>query len=45
MKRKRALYESEADEARMDRWKRLRKMDVSAQLKRIIGDSAEFRGV
>jgi superfamily II DNA helicase RecQ len=29
----------------MDQWMRLRKMDASAQLKHIMGDSAEFRGV
>jgi superfamily II DNA helicase RecQ len=45
MKRKRAPYESEADEARIDRWRRLRKIDASAQLKRMMGDSTEFRGV
>jgi superfamily II DNA helicase RecQ len=44
-KRKRAPFKSEADEARIDRWGRLRKIDASVQLKRIIGDSAEFRGV
>jgi superfamily II DNA helicase RecQ len=45
LKRKRAPFESEADEARIDRWQRLRKMDSSKQLKRMIGDKAEFRGV
>jgi RecQ family ATP-dependent DNA helicase len=44
-KRKRAPFESEADEARMDRWGRLRKMDTTAQLKRMMGKTAEFRGV
>jgi superfamily II DNA helicase RecQ len=44
-KRKRAPFESEADEARIDRWQRLRNMDSSKQLKRMIGDKAEFRGV
>jgi RecQ family ATP-dependent DNA helicase len=44
-KRKRAPFESEADEARMDRWGRLRKMDTTAQLKRMMSKTAEFRGV
>ena len=44
-KRKRAPFESEADEARMDRWGRLRKMDTTAQMKRMMGKTAEFRGV
>jgi hypothetical protein len=44
-KRKRAPFETEADEARIDRWDRLRKMDTMAQLQRMIGKTAEFRGV
>jgi superfamily II DNA helicase RecQ len=44
-KRKRAPFKSKADEARINRWGRLRKIDASVQLKRMIGDSAEFRGV
>jgi hypothetical protein len=44
-KRKRAPFESEADEARIDRWQRLKKMDSSKQLKRMMGNEAEFRGV
>jgi len=44
-KRKRAPFESEADKARIDRWQRLRKMDSSKQLKRMMGKEAEFRGV
>jgi superfamily II DNA helicase RecQ len=44
-KRKRAPFESEADEARMDRWGRLRKMDTAAQLKRMMSKTAAFRGV
>jgi hypothetical protein len=40
-KRKRAPFESEADEARIDRWQRLRKIDGSKQLKRMMGDSAK----
>jgi superfamily II DNA helicase RecQ len=44
-KRKRAPFKCEADEARIDRWGRLRKMDTTAQLQRIIGKTAQFRGV
>jgi RecQ family ATP-dependent DNA helicase len=44
-KRKRAPFETEADEARIDRWGRLRKMDTAAQLQRMMGKAAEFRGV
>jgi RecQ family ATP-dependent DNA helicase len=44
-KRKRAPFESEADEARIDRWGRLRKMDTAAQLQRMMGKAAEFWGV
>jgi superfamily II DNA helicase RecQ len=44
-KRKRAPFECEADEARIDRWGRLRKMDTTAQLQRMMGKTAEFRGV
>jgi hypothetical protein len=44
-KRKRAPFENEADEARMDRCGRLRKMDTTAQLKRMMSKTAEFRGV
>jgi superfamily II DNA helicase RecQ len=44
-KRKRAPFESEADESRMERLGRLRKMDVVAQLKRMMGKDAVFRGV
>ena len=44
-KRKRAPFESEADEGRIERWGRLRKMDTEAQLKRMMGDKAAFRGV
>jgi superfamily II DNA helicase RecQ len=44
-KRKRAPFESEADEARMDWWGWLRKMDTAAQLQRMMGKAAKFRGV
>lgn len=44
-KRKRAPFKSEADEARINQWGRLRKMDTTAQLKRMISKTAKFRGV
>jgi len=44
-KRKRAPFESEADEARIDRWERLRKINTTMQLQRMMGMSAEFRGI
>ena len=44
-KRKRAPFESEADEARIDRWDRLRKMNTTMQLQRMMDRSTEFRGV
>ena len=44
-KRKRAPFESEAEEGRIDRWVRLRKMDAAAQLRRMMGKEATFRGV
>jgi hypothetical protein len=44
-KRKQAPFECEADEARVDRWARLRKMDTAAQLQRIMGKTAEFCGM
>ena len=44
-KRKKAPFESEADEARVERLERLRKMDPAAQLKRMKGKKAKFRGV
>jgi superfamily II DNA helicase RecQ len=44
-KRNRALFESKADKARIDQRGQLRKIDVSAQLKRMMGNSAEFCGV
>jgi superfamily II DNA helicase RecQ len=44
-KRKRAPFESEADEARINRWHRLRKINGSKQLKRMMGNKAELRSV
>ena len=44
-RRKRAPFESQAEESRVDRWQRLRKMNTGVQLKRMIGKEAMFRGV
>ncbi|KAF2008251.1 P-loop containing nucleoside triphosphate hydrolase protein, partial [Aaosphaeria arxii CBS 175.79] len=44
-KRKRAPYEDEADEARVDRWMRMRKMDTATPLQRMMGETAQFRGL
>jgi hypothetical protein len=44
-KQKRAPFKSKADEARIDQWGQLRKIDTTAQLKRIIDKAAEFCGV
>ena len=44
-KRKRAPFETEAEEGRIDRWARLRKMDAERELKRMMGKEATFRGV
>ena len=44
-KRKRAPFEEDWEEARADRWKKLRRMDGSRELKKLMGDEAEFRGV
>ena len=44
-KRKRAPFEEEYEEARIDRWKRLRTTDIHDALKQIMGEQAQFRGV
>jgi superfamily II DNA helicase RecQ len=42
-KRKRAPYKNKADEARVDRWMQIRKIDTATQLQQIIGETAQFR--
>jgi len=42
---KKAPFEMEADEARIERFERLRKTDMAAQLKRMKGNKAKFRGI
>jgi superfamily II DNA helicase RecQ len=44
-KRKRAPFEEEYEEARIDRWKRLRATDIHDALKQVMGEQAQFRGV
>jgi superfamily II DNA helicase RecQ len=44
-KRKRAPFEEEYEEARMERHKRLRATDIHNALKQVMGEQAEFRGV
>ncbi|KAK5011066.1 hypothetical protein LTR28_005961 [Elasticomyces elasticus] len=44
-KRKGAPFETEAEEGRMDRWARPRKMDAEIELKRMMGKEAVFRSV
>ncbi|KAK3078742.1 hypothetical protein LTS18_006726, partial [Coniosporium uncinatum] len=43
-KRKRAPFEVEAEEGRMERWKRLRRVDLRGELRRMMGEGAAFRG-
>lgn len=43
-RRKRAPFEAEAEEGRMDRWKRLRRMELGGELRRMMGEGAAFRG-
>jgi superfamily II DNA helicase RecQ len=44
-KRKRAPFEEEYEEARIDRCKRLRATNIHDALKQVMGEQAEFRGV
>lgn len=44
-KRKIGLFESEAEEGRMHRWKRLRSIKIENELKRVMGVDSRFRGV
>lgn len=45
IKRKRAPFEEEADQARLERWSRIREMDATVQLQRMLGPTAQFRGI
>jgi hypothetical protein len=44
-KRKRCLFEYEADQERFERRRRLKRMDAAEQLRQIIGSGAKFRSV
>jgi hypothetical protein len=44
-KRKRAPFEEEYEEGRIDRWKRLRATDIHEALKQVMGEQTQFRGV
>ena len=44
-KRKIELFESEAKEGRMQRWKRLRSIKIEDELQRVMGVDSRFRGV
>jgi RecQ family ATP-dependent DNA helicase len=45
LKRKRAAYEEEMQDAQVVRWKRLRGVDIHAELEQMYGDGAGFRGL
>jgi hypothetical protein len=44
-KRARAPFEEEYEEARIERHKRLRRMDVQETLREVMGEQAQFRGI
>ncbi len=44
-KRKMTTFESEAEEGRMHRWKRLRSITIENELKRVMSVDSRFRGV
>jgi RecQ family ATP-dependent DNA helicase len=44
-KRKMTWFESEAEEARMQRWKRSRSIKIEDELKRVMGVNSQFRGM
>jgi superfamily II DNA helicase RecQ len=44
-KRTRAPFEEEYNEARIERWKRLRRTDVHESLQEMMGEQARFRGI
>jgi RecQ family ATP-dependent DNA helicase len=45
LKRKRAAYEEEMQDAQVARWKRLRGVSIHEELERMYGDGAAFRGL
>jgi RecQ family ATP-dependent DNA helicase len=44
-KRKRQVYEEEMQDAQLARWKRLRGVDIHAELEKMLGSEARFRGL
>jgi hypothetical protein len=44
-KRKRQVYEEEMQDAQFARWKRLRGVDIHAELEKMLGSEARFRGL
>jgi RecQ family ATP-dependent DNA helicase len=44
-KRKRQVYEEEMQDAQLARWKRLRGIDIHAELEKMLGSEARFRGL
>jgi superfamily II DNA helicase RecQ len=44
-KRKRQVYKEEIQDAQLARWKRLRGVDIYAELEKILGSEARFRGL
>ena len=44
-KRKRTINDDDMQEVRQARWKRLRKVDIHEELRQIVGEQAQFRGL
>ena len=44
-KRKRQVYEEEMQDTQLARWKRLRQVDIHAELEKMFGSEARFRGL
>ena len=44
-KRKRVTLEGNTKDAQMVRWKRLQTVDIQEELKQMLGDEVEFRGL
>ena len=44
-KRKRQVYEEEIQDAQLAWWKRLRGVDIHAELEKMLGSEARFRGL
>ena len=44
-KRKRQIYEEEMQDTQLARWKRLRRVDIHAELEQMLGSTMRFRGL